>query len=69
MAVLRPGCPIIQPSPDFVLPIFPDLPYGSQVVVRRGEEDPHMPLPKLTRVRQTFDTTRLEDAAAAVAAG
>ncbi|MCX5733827.1 MAG: DUF362 domain-containing protein [candidate division NC10 bacterium] len=28
-----------------------------------------MPLPKLTRVRQTFDTTRLEDAAAAVATG
>ena len=28
-----------------------------------------MPLPKLTRVRQTFDTTRLEDAAVAVAAG
>ena len=28
-----------------------------------------MPLPKLTRVRQAFDTTRLEDAAAAVATG
>ena len=28
-----------------------------------------MSLPKLTRVRQTFDTTRLEDAAAAVATG
>jgi hypothetical protein len=28
-----------------------------------------MPLPKLTRVRQTFDTTRLEDAAAAVVTG
>jgi len=28
-----------------------------------------MPLPKLTRVRQTFDTTRLKDAAAAVATG
>jgi hypothetical protein len=28
-----------------------------------------MPLPKLVRVKQSFDTTRLEDAAAAVAAG